>query len=63
MVGYCLGGSYALLMSCQDTGIGAAAAYYGQIVNEEPTEDQPRQPDRDGAPDVMPASFRPRRAG
>ena len=44
VVGYCLGGSYALLMSCQDTGIGAAAAYYGQIVNEEPTENNPVNP-------------------
>ena len=43
-VGYCLGGSYALLMACQDTGIGAAAAFYGQIVNEEPTENNPINP-------------------
>ena len=33
-----------LLMSCQDTGIGAAAAYYGQIVNDEPTEENPVNP-------------------
>ena len=44
VVGYCLGGSYALLMSCRDTGIGAAAAYYGQIVNDEPTENNPVNP-------------------
>ncbi len=43
-VGFCLGGSYALLMSCGDTGIGAAAAFYGQIVNEEPNEKNPINP-------------------
>ena len=43
-VGFCLGGSYALLMACGDTGIGAAAAFYGQIVNDEPSENSPVNP-------------------
>ena len=43
-VGFCLGGSYALLMACGDTGIGAAAAFYGQIVNDEPNEKNPVNP-------------------
>ena len=43
-VGFCLGGSYALLMACGDTGIGASAAFYGQIVNDEPNEKNPVNP-------------------
>ena len=31
-------------MACEDTGIGAAAAFYGQIVNDEPSENNPVNP-------------------
>ena len=43
-IGFCLGGSYALLMACHDTGIDAAVAFYGQIVNDEPTPNHPVNP-------------------
>ena len=44
VVGFCMGGSYSLLMACQNRDIRAAAAFYGQIINEQPTEDNPVNP-------------------
>ncbi|MFQ5874157.1 MAG: dienelactone hydrolase family protein, partial [Dehalococcoidia bacterium] len=43
-VGFCMGGGYSLLMSCQNRDIAAAVAFYGQIVNDHPTEKNPVNP-------------------
>ena len=44
VVGFCMGGGYSLLMSCQNRDIKAAVAFYGQIVNDQPTEKNPVNP-------------------
>ena len=44
VVGYCLGGGYSLLMSCLSKEVAAAVAFYGQIVNDQPTENNPVNP-------------------
>lgn len=44
VVGFCMGGGHSLLMSCLNKEIKAAVAFYGQIVNDQPTENNPVNP-------------------
>ncbi|MCH8088127.1 MAG: dienelactone hydrolase family protein [Chloroflexi bacterium] len=44
VVGFCMGGGHSLLMSCLNKEIKAAVAFYGLIVNDQPTENNPVNP-------------------
>ena len=44
VAGFCMGGGHSLLMSCLNKEIKAAVAFYGQIVNDQPTENNPVNP-------------------
>ncbi|MEE9198402.1 MAG: dienelactone hydrolase family protein [Dehalococcoidia bacterium] len=44
VLGFCMGGSYSLLMACRNRDIRVAVAFYGQVINEQPTEENPVNP-------------------
>lgn len=44
VVGFCMGGGFALLMACANRNLAAAVAFYGRIVYREMTEKKPTSP-------------------